>query len=309
MARYYKIETPDGRPLLAVIEQDFDIESPLTWSDPVKDHRPLFVLTNHQRYQLGDKDAEAIGWDLVRSSPEWDRAWTGFEEYDTLEWCDDALLQWVEVPDDQWRQVPRSEGGLRTEVRSLVSPEGPSWREISVDGEEYRWNTKANEEYLEEDLQGLVTAAQRVGATVVPVYMYEHGDICLSLGPFSDPWDSGTLGVILWTKEEQEAYWGHSSEARDPEVEIRARFYTYNEYIQGEVYRVEVLDPAMELDYLRKREGQADLALEDLSIYDLEFIARKADQIMSCGGYYGLSDALDEVKAQCNNAELEEIGV
>ena len=39
------------------------------------------------------------------------------------------------------------------------------------------------------------------GATILPLYMYEHSGIALSTTPFSCPWDSGRLGFVIMTKE------------------------------------------------------------------------------------------------------------
>ena len=40
--------------------------------------------------------------------------------------------------------------------------------------------------------------------TIVPLYCYEHGNITVSTGAFSCPWDSGQTGWVISTKENDE---------------------------------------------------------------------------------------------------------
>lgn len=84
----------------------------------------------------------------------------------------------------------------------------------------------------------------------VPVYMYEHGNIALSLKPFNCPWDSGQLGeIFVFTDEVKEEFsvkrFGKKIKAEiiaktmrnmESEVEI------YSQYLSGEVYGFQIVD-------------------------------------------------------------------
>ena len=73
MTQYYKA-TYDDRPVLVRVEQDDHPEDPLTWTDPIQDKRPLFVMS-HPNYVLGDKDAVDKGWQLVTEASGFDPNW------------------------------------------------------------------------------------------------------------------------------------------------------------------------------------------------------------------------------------------
>lgn len=67
--------------------------------------------------------------------------------------------------------------------------------------------------------------------TVLPIYMYDHSGITISIAPFSCPWDSGQVGFI------------YCSEARaleegidDIEACLKAEVEEYDQYLSGKVY-------------------------------------------------------------------------
>ena len=61
--------------------------------------------------------------------------------------------------------------------------------------------------------------------TILPLYAYEHGMITVSTGPFSCPWDSGQVGFVVSTKE-------------DDEKSITSLVKTMDMILQNEVYYV-----------------------------------------------------------------------
>ncbi len=248
MRDYYK-GLKDGQEVLIYIEQDQDMDSPLDWSSAVYDHRPLFILTNHTRYSLGDKDAENIAWALLQKCPEWQDSWLEEDEY-------------------IWIDGSRDEGGY--------------------------W--KSNPNYLGEGLNAIIEAASRCRAFIKPVYMYDHSGISLSLDntmyPFNDKWDSGCIGIILWTRQQQDTYGmaekSDSERSKHADQIISNFFDTYNKYVQGEVYYMAVVDVREEINYLEDRQDleHGHYSLEDLYLYDIEFCADRGTIIESCGGFY-----------------------
>ncbi len=109
-----------------------------------------------------------------------------------------------------------------------------------------------------------------------PVYMYEHGGICIKTTPFSCRWDSEQLGVIFISDEKIKKEYGKKRISKKFKAKIESyledEIKTYNQYIMGEVYRYSVLDS------------------ED-NILD------------SCSGYYELKDAIHEAKSFCDYQE------
>lgn len=85
--------------------------------------------------------------------------------------------------------------------------------------------------------------AKRTKSILLPLYMYEHSGIALSLGreyPFNCRWDSGQLGYILIDRQWLHEYFGKKYFTK----KIRARMLEaaennvklYNDYLSGAVY-------------------------------------------------------------------------
>lgn len=81
----------------------------------------------------------------------------------------------------------------------------------------------------------------------LPLYLYDHGGITMSTGPFSCPWDSGQVGVIAVSKSKvrEEFGWQRLTQDRIHRIEdyLRAEVEEYDSYLTGEVYGYRVLDP------------------------------------------------------------------
>ena len=93
---------------------------------------------------------------------------------------------------------------------------------------------------------------QEPGAVIMPVYMYEHGDITVSHTPFWCPWDSGQLGYMYTTLDRYNQIMGTSwrrlsNNRRDiMREQLIHELITYDKYLRGEVYQVAVYDDAGE---------------------------------------------------------------
>ena len=88
-------------------------------------------------------------------------------------------------------------------------------------------------------------------AMVIPVYMYEHGNVALSTKPFGCPWDSGRVGFALLSREKLLNEYGrkyitnklNETLAKVLEAEVQA----YSAYLNGECYGVHILEEDGEL--------------------------------------------------------------
>jgi hypothetical protein len=88
------------------------------------------------------------------------------------------------------------------------------------------------------------------------VYAYSHGGLTISTSPFSCPWDSGTLGFVIITKQDikQNYGWKVITKKRLDEVSnsldriIESEIEVLDNYIQGEVFSFQIQDEAGEIE-------------------------------------------------------------
>lgn len=185
----------------------------------------------------------------------------------------------IRVYSDDNPEDPREWGNLGTMVcwhrRSCLGDEQPKynpgeyiwdklenekWNEIEITQEYRDWMDKDEEnnfgvsDFLESlDEEELWKLFGRF-YFMLPIYAYEHGNICLSTNnlryPFDDRWDSGQLGFIYVDKEKVK------TEFIDPEKDTLNRVFgclsseieTYSDYLSGEVYGFVIYDPEADDD-------------------------------------------------------------
>jgi len=84
-------------------------------------------------------------------------------------------------------------------------------------------------------------------AIKLPVYLYEHSGMTVSLEPFGDPWDSGQVGWIFVTREkvlEEYSVKKITPQVREKVLAVfRAEIEIYDAYLRGEVYGYIVRSP------------------------------------------------------------------
>jgi len=104
-------------------------------------------------------------------------------------------------------------------------------------------------------------------AVALPLYIYEHGNVSISTGPNpfdAQGWDTSRIGTIYTTKERIRECFGDDVPSREKlEEHLRGELEVYTQYLNGEVYRYELLEAK-----------KCDLGEEHLETVD------------SCGGYY-----------------------
>jgi len=78
----------------------------------------------------------------------------------------------------------------------------------------------------------------------VPVYIYEHGGFVLSVVAFTDPWDSGQVGVWVFTSEDLVRIYGEdTTETRQKACEgVSAQIDYMNAVYSGDVWQYEIED-------------------------------------------------------------------
>lgn len=123
-------------------------------------------------------------------------------------------------------------------------------------------------------VNALIESALSDGYVILPLYLYDHSGISMSVGrdyPFNCPWDSGQVGVIVCDKKTIiEEFGGNMDTAVNA---LRAEVEVYDHYLRGDVY---------------------GFIIEERETEDCEHCERGFDweHVDSCGGFYG-RDALD----------------
>lgn len=101
---------------------------------------------------------------------------------------------------------------------------------------EYRLHRKfVPEEIKQEDLKAYIDKH----FLVLPLYLYDHSGLSISTESYSCPWDSGQVGFIYVERE--------NTEYSDPEAGLRGEVKTYDQYLQGDVWRYIIEAPDGEI--------------------------------------------------------------
>lgn len=111
---------------------------------------------------------------------------------------------------------------------------------------------------------------------VIPVYMYDHGNITVATTPFNCRWDSGQLGFIYATaKDITENFGGkYATKAKvdRTRVILEAEIKELDTYVRGDVYGFKAKFKGEEADYCGGFFG--DIA--DNGVYDYLDVDRSA---------------------------------
>lgn len=82
--------------------------------------------------------------------------------------------------------------------------------------------------------------------TIKPLYIYDHGDITISLHPFGDPWDSGQVGFVFVPRKQvcEVMGWKIVTKKRREWLmkQVELEIKVYDQYLRGECYGYEVED-------------------------------------------------------------------
>ncbi len=92
-----------------------------------------------------------------------------------------------------------------------------------------------------------ITAAKEVrkcGDIVLPLYLYDHSGITISLSPFSCPWDSGQVGFVIIRRQKMLSEFGAKKffsllKKRAHDI-AEAEVQTYDQFLRGEIYGYQI---------------------------------------------------------------------
>ncbi len=182
------------------------------------------------------------------------------------------------VPDelqDEWKTAYYANETAKSEYRLARSEESHrSWKMSSA----------ASEVKIEAAVQKVLDAR----AVMLPLYLYDHSGLRMSVGGFSCPWDSGQVGWIYASREDVLKNWGWkvlTKERRErAERLLKSEVEEYDQFLCGDAWGWAV--------YETDDEDDCDCEPDDECS-----CTRHAFCESSCWGYYGVADALSEGKA------------
>lgn len=91
-----------------------------------------------------------------------------------------------------------------------------------------------------QDCIDVAKQAKKQGDIVLPLYLYDHSGITISLSPFSCPWDSGQVGFVIIRREKMLKEFGYkkfTKSLKDKAHKIaQGEVETYDKYLRNEVY-------------------------------------------------------------------------
>lgn len=123
-------------------------------------------------------------------------------------------------------------------------------------------------------------------AVVLPLYLYDHGGLSMSVGAFSCPWDSGQVGWIYASREDVLKNYGGkrlTAALRERAVLLlKGEVETYDQFLSGDVWGWAVYETDEECDCEPDEECNC---------------TRGATHVDSCWGCYGVAEALSEGQA------------
>ena len=158
--------------------------------------------------------------------------------------------------------------GHKIEIKYDENPESPrEWDNICIFHITHSRYSFGDKNYNDrKSIDNAFHEAKRNGDIVLPLYMYEHSGITISLSPFSCPWDSGQVGFVQVPRNKIIEEFGKkifTKKLKEKALEwAKIETETLDSYIRGDVY-----------GYVIDEDGD------------------------SCWGYYSIEDAMIEAKS------------
>ncbi len=116
-------------------------------------------------------------------------------------------------------------------------------------GEMVCWHReyKLGDDQPAEDPQEWFANHEREAAVILPLYLFDHSGLAMSVGPFACPWDSGQVGYIWASRERALKEYGKKILTKKLKSQLAGylsnEVKTYDDYLQGNVYGYIVESP------------------------------------------------------------------
>jgi hypothetical protein len=142
--------------------------------------------------------------------------------------------------------------GFKIEIEQDDSPESPrEWgnmgKMICFHGR-YQLGDK-DHGYDHSDYSGwdeMKEALEKKATVVLPVYLYDHSGLAISITPFSCRWDSGQIGFIIATREDICTNFSVKRVTKrireDVRKSLKGEIEAYGQYLSGDVWQYSIED-------------------------------------------------------------------
>jgi len=169
--------------------------------------------------------------------------------------------------------------GYKIEIRPDDCGSGPrEWDNICVIHTAHRnYNIGDVNHNTSEEIHEAKKEALRRGDIVLPLYMYDHSGITISLTPFQCRWDSGQVGFVVIPRKKMLEEFGGKYFAKKLKAKgmkhAESEVATLDQFIRGEVYGYNIFgkekdDEREELDSCWGHYGQEYCITEAKSMID-----------------------------------------
>jgi hypothetical protein len=130
------------------------------------------------------------------------------------------------------------------EIEPDPDPENP-WEMSDHASKIVHWHRRGffGESIIGREQEWIEQTKKEKETVFLPLYLYEHGGQTISLGGFSDPWDSGCVGFVWTTKKKVESLMGPTRYWRKTARKIIAQeIKELDQYLTGDVWGYMVKD-------------------------------------------------------------------
>lgn len=121
---------------------------------------------------------------------------------------------------------------------------------------------KAAEAAVERRIEAIRKKDLEENILMLPLYLYDHSGITMSVGKFTCPWDSGQVGFIYMPMKTARENWPDAPRAKGLACLLQ-EVETYDHFLTGQVFGWRAVDP-------------------------------EGEEIDSCWGYYGYDETKDD---------------
>lgn len=123
-----------------------------------------------------------------------------------------------------------------TVLRDLAVEAYPDIEELIEYFEDgYGWELIGNVEKVDSIIESMINRAIDSAYIMLPLYLYDHSGITMSVNPFHCPWDSGQVGFIYCSRKEAKEEFGDDFEDRAIKL-MKSEVEEYDHFLTGQIY-------------------------------------------------------------------------
>jgi len=136
----------------------------------------------------------------------------------------------------------------KIEIKQDENPESPrEWDNICIFHVAHKRYSFGDENYKDyESIKQAEKECKNNGDIVLPLYMYDHSGITISLSSFSCPWDSGQVGFVQISRQKMLDEFGKKVFSKKMKEKGRKiaeeEVKCLDQYLRGEVYGYDIDD-------------------------------------------------------------------